>query len=189
MGRQPSLTARISLMFMLVVAIVLTAAGLIFTHLSHKHFQMMDQMALEEKLHAAENTLKTLSSVADIGLLHPQLKALLSAHEELVAVIQDHAGNELFASSSQRTIPAQFSSEKAGQIWEWHDQEHMFRGLTDHVTLPEEPPLTIMVALDVTMHMTFFESLQKWFWIGLVCSALISAALGWVVVRDRKSVV
>ncbi|MCG7373951.1 heavy metal sensor histidine kinase [Pseudomonas luteola] len=183
MGRQPSLTARISLMFMLVVAIVLTAAGLIFTHLSHKHFQMMDQMALEEKLHAAENTLKTLSSVADIGLLHPQLKALLSAHEELVAVIQDHAGNELFASSSQRTIPAQFSSEKAGQIWEWHDQEHMFRGLTDHVTLPEEPPLTIMVALDVTMHMTFFESLQKWFWIGLVCSALISAALGWVVVR------
>jgi len=33
----------------------------------------------------------------------------------------------------------------------------------------------------VTQHMSFFETLERWFWIGLVISALVSAALGWMV--------
>ncbi|PKL98291.1 MAG: two-component sensor histidine kinase, partial [Gammaproteobacteria bacterium HGW-Gammaproteobacteria-9] len=33
-------------------------------------------------------------------------------------------------------------------------------------------------------HTHFFDTLQRWFWIGLVISALFSAALGWVVARS-----
>jgi two-component system heavy metal sensor histidine kinase CusS len=41
-----------------------------------------------------------------------------------------------------------------------------------------------MLALDVTHHLSFFETLQRWFWIGLVVSALVSAGLGWIVARS-----
>lgn len=60
----------------------------------------------------------------------------------------------------------------------------MYRGMTAQISSPDQPePLTVLLILDITNHMHFFETLQRWFWIGLVISALVSAALGWVVAR------
>lgn len=61
----------------------------------------------------------------------------------------------------------------------------MYRGLTAEINIPGlAAPLTLLLVLDVTHHMAFFEALQRWFTIGLVISALVSAALGWVVARS-----
>jgi two-component system heavy metal sensor histidine kinase CusS len=58
----------------------------------------------------------------------------------------------------------------------------MFRGVTAQAMVAgQDKPLTVILIFDVTQHMSFFATLQRWFWIGLVISALVSAALGWMV--------
>ena len=57
-----SLTARMSLMFMLAVIAVLTVAGLSFNELSRHHFMMLDQQTLDEKLESTQQILSNTRS-------------------------------------------------------------------------------------------------------------------------------
>lgn len=48
----------------------------------------------------------------------------------------------------------------------------------------EAEPLTAWLSMDITSHMHFVETLRWWLVIGLAISALVSAALGWLVARS-----
>ena len=177
-----SLTTRMSLMFMLAVTAVLTVAGVSFNHLSQHHFKMLDQEALNEKLHSTQRILGELKSTDQFGELKPELQALLGAHRNLTAVILDDDGRLLFADPGPLNVPEEFLTTTNNNFWEWQNQEQMFRGLTAQAMVTgRDKPLTVILISDVTEHMFFFETLQRWFWIGLVISALVSAGLGWLV--------
>ena len=177
-----SLTTRMSLMFMLAVTAVLTVAGVSFNHLSQHHFKMLDQEALNEKLHSTQRILGELKSTDQFGELKPELQALLGAHRNLTAVILDDDGRLLFADPGPVNVPEEFLTTTNNNFWEWQNQEQMFRGLTAQAMVTgRDKPLTVILISDVTEHMFFFETLQRWFWIGLVISALVSAGLGWLV--------
>ena len=75
--RQLSLTARMSLMFMLAVIAVLTIAGLSFNLLSQYHFKMLDRQVLSEKLQATQQILNNGQGAASFTQQLPQLRALL----------------------------------------------------------------------------------------------------------------
>ncbi|MBT8764850.1 heavy metal sensor histidine kinase [Metapseudomonas boanensis] len=183
--RHLSLTARMSLMFMLAVTAVLTVAGLSFNHLSQRHFKSLDRQILVEKLESAQSILQGLPSVTDFTELKPQLSALLGAHRDLAAIILDSHGKVLFAEPAMVNVPQGLRVRSAPTMWEWEDQEFMYRGLTAELNVPGlTAPLTLLLVLDVTHHMAFFEALQRWFIIGLIISALVSAGLGWVVARS-----
>ncbi len=180
-----SLTARMSLMFMLAVTAVLTVAGLSFNHLSQRHFKSLDYQVLVEKLESTQSILLGLPSVTSIAELKPQLNALLGAHRDLAAIILDSEGKVLFAEPAMVNVPQGVRVRSTPTMWEWQDQAVMYRGLTAEIKIPGlAAPLTLLLVLDVTHHMAFFEALQRWFTIGLVISALVSAALGWVVARS-----
>ncbi len=180
-----SLTTRMSLMFMLAVTAVLTIAGLSFNHLSQHHFKMLDQQTLNEKLYSTQRILGELRSVDQFSELKPQLQALLGAHRDLTALILNSDGKLLFADPGPVNVPEQFRLTTNKSVWEWQDQEQMFRGMTAQATMVgQEKPLSVILIFDVTQHMAFFKTLQQWFWIGLVISALVSAALGWMVARS-----
>lgn len=183
--RRLSLTVRLSLMFMLAVTAVLTVAGLGFNHLSQLHFKSLDQHTLLEKLQSSQSILGALPSIDAFDEAKPQLQALLGAHRELTAIILDSNAKVLFADPAQVSIPERFRTSAGQRDWEWQDQEQMFRGMTAQVAVTgQEKPLTVILVLEVTHHMSFFVTLQRWFWIGLVISALVSAGLGWVVARS-----
>ncbi|WP_095151895.1 heavy metal sensor histidine kinase [Pseudomonas sp. Irchel s3b5] len=180
-----SLTTRMSLMFMLAVTAVLTIAGLGFNNLSRHHFKMLDQQALNEKLHSTQRILGELKNIDQFNELKPELQALLGAHRDLTALILDVDDKLLFADPQPMKVPKEFLSVTTNTVWEWQDQKHMFRGLTAQAMVNgHDKPLTVILILDVTHHMAFFETLQRWFWIGLAISALVSAALGWMVARS-----
>ena len=180
--KRMSLTSRMSLMFMLAVTAVLTIAGLSFNNLSQHHFKMLDQQALSEKLHSTQRILTGLNSIDQFSDVKPELEALLGAHRDLTAIIIDGDGKLLFADPGSIDVPEEFRTIPNSNVWEWREQEKMFRGVTAHVIVTgQDRPLTVMLIFDVTQHMSFFETLERWFWIGLVISALISAALGWMV--------
>ena len=180
-----SLTTRMSLMFMLAVTAVLTVAGVSFNRLSQHHFKMLDQEALNEKLHSTQRILGELKSTDQFGELKPELQALLGAHRNLTAVILGDDGRLLFADPGPVNVPEEFLTTTNNNFWEWQNQEQMFRGLTAQAMVTgRDKPLTVILVFDVTEHMFFFETLQRWFWIGLVISALVSVGLGWLVARS-----
>ncbi|SDU27769.1 two-component system, OmpR family, heavy metal sensor histidine kinase CusS [Pseudomonas pohangensis] len=183
--RQLSLTARMSLMFMSAVIAVLVIAGLSFYMLSQHHFQELDRQALVEKLESTRQILGKARNSENLENELPQLRALLGAHQDLLAIIVSGDGSVLFADSSATAIPKSFRHAAEQDLWAWQDGEQLFRGMTAQVTAPgQTAPLTILLALDVTNHAHFFVTLQRWFWIGLIICALLSAALGWVVARS-----
>jgi two-component system, OmpR family, heavy metal sensor histidine kinase CusS len=174
-----SLTARMSLMFMSVVIAVLVAAGLGFNMLSQHHFKMLDQQALGEKLESTRYILGNADG-ANLAAELPQLQALLGAHQDLAATILSGDGTVLFTESAAVKIPDIARRTESG-MWDWQDGEHTYQGVTAKIQVPGQPlPLTAILALDVTSHAHFLDTLQRWFWIGLTLSALVSAALGWV---------
>ena len=180
-----SLTARMSLMFMFAVIAVLTVPGLSFNELSRHHFMMLDQQTLDEKLESTQQILSNTRSHADLEEVLPQLKALLGAHHDLAAIILANDGTVLFAEPLPFNIPEKYRLNPDHGMWAWEENGHMYRGMTAQVSTPDQPAfLTALLILDVTNHVHFFETLQRWFWIGLVISALVSAALGWVVARS-----
>lgn len=180
--KRMSLTSRMSLMFMFAVTAVLTVAGLSFNNLSQHHFKMLDQQALNEKLHSTQRILGELNSIDQFSNFKPELEALLGAHRDLTALIIDGEGRLLFADPGPVDVPEKFRTATNNNVWEWRSYEQMFRGVTAQaVVAGQEKPLTVILIFDVTQHMSFFETLERWFWIGLVISALVSAALGWLV--------
>lgn len=180
-----SLTARMSLMFMSAVIAVLTVAGLSFNMLSQHHFKMLDRQALVEKLESAKHILNNARGEASLSEELPQLRALLGAHQDLAATILASDGSVLFSDPRAVEVPERFRRENEQSMWEWQNGQHMYRGMTEQISVADQAePLTALLILDVTNHTHFFDTLQRWFWIGLVISALFSAALGWVVARS-----
>ncbi|WP_312976607.1 heavy metal sensor histidine kinase [Stutzerimonas nitrititolerans] len=180
--RRLSLTARMALMFMSVVVLVLAMAGLSFNLLSQHHFEELDRQALVEKL---ESTKHILGSSPTFEEVLPQLHALLGAHQDLAAVILRADGKALFSNPGAAELPERFRHADWQNMWEWQHDGHLYRGMTTQISMMDQSePLTALLLLDVTTHTHFFETLRRWFVVGLIISALISAALGWVVARS-----
>ena len=179
-----SLTARMSLMFMLAVVSVLTVAGVSFSEFSRRHFWMQDQQTITEKLDSIQQILMSANANLESSHIRLELNALLGAHHELESIITTTDGNVLFSNSTITNLPQQFSQESAG-MWEWGDHGRLYRGMTARVG-PQSGPssATAVLILDVTSHSHFFVTLERWFWIGLAISAIASGALGVVVVRS-----
>ncbi|WP_410480332.1 heavy metal sensor histidine kinase [Pseudomonas sp. DCA-1] len=179
-----SLTARMSLMFMLAVVSVLTVAGVSFSELSRRHFWMQDQQTITEKLDSIQQILMASNSNLESSHVRLELNALLGAHHELEAVITTTEGIVLFSNSHISNLPTPFSQENA-DMWRWEHNGRLYRGMTARVG-PQSGPhsATATLILDVTSHSHFFMMLERWFWIGLAISAITSGALGVVVVRN-----
>jgi two-component system heavy metal sensor histidine kinase CusS len=172
-------------MFMFSVTVVLTIAGVSFNHLSQRHFEMLDQQTLDEKLNSTQRILGELHNVDQFSELKPQLEALLGAHRDLTAIILNSDGKLFFSGPGPVNVPERFRTRLSNTMWEWQDQEQIYRGVTAQAVVSgQDKPLTVILIFDVTQHMFFFKTLQRWFWIGLVISALISAGLGWMVARS-----
>ncbi|MFI8479175.1 heavy metal sensor histidine kinase [Pseudomonas sp. NPDC078700] len=182
--RRYSLTTRMSMMFMLGVITVLVVAGLSFHALAKHHFKMLDQQTLNEKVASAQHILSGIQNKQQFNNAEPQLNALLGAHEDLAAFILDKGGEVIFSAPESFKLPAEYLGPTRQRMFEWEAGGHLYRGLSADV--PEENQSvaqTVLLIIDVTTHQHFFEMLQRWFWLGLVLSALMSAGLGYLVAR------
>ena len=183
--RRMSLTSRLSWLFMLAVSAVLLVAGLSFYHLSQAHFKAIDQHTLSEKLQATELILQQLPAPAQFEQARPALRNLLGAHRDLSALITDSEGRVLLAEPPSLRIASAQPGAGDGHIWQWQEQQRMFRGLSKTLRLPgQSSAIRVMLVLDVSPHMVFFSLLQQWFWLGLLISAVLSAGLGWLVASN-----
>lgn len=174
-----SLTARLSLMFMLAVTGALGVAGAFFYQLSLHHFDELDRGTLDDKLQATRQLLRGVEDMAQFDALRPQLDALLGGHRDLAVRVVDSGGRILFAVEAAAP-EAHLYGSAADQS---RPDERAWRRRAVVVDVAGQP-VSIELALDVTTHRLFFYTLTGWFWGALVLSALLSAGLGWLLVRS-----
>jgi|TARA_R100000935_G_scaffold28393_1_gene48755 two-component system heavy metal sensor histidine kinase CusS len=178
MMKQLSLTARLSLMFMLAVTGVLGAAGFFFFQLSQHHFDELDRHTLEDKLQASRQLLRGLDDLAGFDALRPQLQALLGGHSDLAVRIVDAEGQVLFAASG-----AAYAVETHAHGSVSADMPRVWRRRAAVIEVAGRP-LSIELALDITTHKVFLNTLAGWLWGALVLCALLSGGLGWLLARS-----
>lgn len=182
---QWSLTARMSLMFMLAVVLVLTIAGLCFSLFSQYHFRLLDQQILTDKLDSSQRLLQQVKTREDLQRISPQLQLLLGARPDLSALLVSAQGQVLFATERHPELPPALDLAAPHSMQSWQTGGQLYQGLSAHLSLPAwQEPVRLLLSLDVTTHAHFFETLQRWFWLGLLLSAVASAALGWVAVYN-----
>ncbi|WP_213663735.1 heavy metal sensor histidine kinase [Stutzerimonas stutzeri] len=177
-----SLTARLSLMFMLAVTGVLAAAGYFFGQLSQHHFDELDRHSLHEKLEAGRRLLSGLDDLQDFERVRPQLQALLGGHSEMRGFVFDETGAQLYP-EARRALAEPRLLELVGQrAGELQLDGRVWRGEAGHVLIGSQR-LTLLVLLDVTVHKAFFHTFSGWLWGALVLCAALSGLLGWLLVR------
>ncbi|MCQ4303168.1 two-component sensor histidine kinase [Stutzerimonas frequens] len=178
-----SLTARLSLMFMLAVTGVLAAAGYFFHQLSERHFNELDQHTLHEKLRAGEALLGELQADDDFERLRPRLQALLGGHSEIRGFVFDAAGRQLFP----EPLPGGADPSLVALAAE-HDGELSLDGRLWRAEVAQVPvgqtALMLLILLDVTVHKAFFHTFSGWLWGALILCAVLSGLLGWLLVRS-----
>lgn len=177
-----SLTARLGGLFMLAMTGVLLAAGLTVHQLTREHFIELDSHALHETLAASQRLLADLPDVPALAARHAALQAVLGSRQDLRAELFDAQGRLHFAHPGQGAIPAAFR-QRQGELWDWHSEGRLLRGLSAELPVANGPPLLLMLALDVTHHAEFFAVLERWLWLALGICGLLGAGLGWLVAR------
>jgi two-component system heavy metal sensor histidine kinase CusS len=184
--KRVSLTFRLSMMFVCAVVAVLVVAGFTFDAFSRHHFKALDRQAMTEKLESIRQIMDGEAGSADSSEVVLQLQALLGAHQELSASIVTEGGRTIFATPNGAVQPPAAAVHEAEEdMLEWTAGGHMYRGMRAQVHLVNEAePLTAWLSMDITSHMHFVETLRWWLVIGLAISALVSAALGWLVARS-----
>lgn len=176
-----SLTARLSLMFMLAVGSVLLLAGLAFNLASHHHFIQLDQDDLQQKHHAVVTLLRNLRADTPLSVLQEELSLLLGEHGDIQARLWQ--GPTLIWSSSHmpeigHTLPA------TDQLWDWQQGDEQYRGLVSQIISPGfSAPWQLQLLKNVTVHEHFFQQFRTGLWLGLLGCLLLSGLLGWWVVR------
>ncbi|KGK83631.1 heavy metal sensor histidine kinase [Pseudomonas stutzeri] len=179
---QLSLTARLSLMFMLAVTGVLAAAGYFFGQLSQHHFDELDRHTLHEKLEAASRLLGGLEDAQAFAQVRPQLQALLGGHSEMRGFIFDETGAQLYPEAPRAMAEPQLLELVGRRAGELQLDGRVWRGEAGHVRVGSQR-LTLLVLLDVTVHKAFFHTFSGWLWGALVLCAALSGLLGWALVR------
>ncbi len=178
-----SLTARLSLMFMLAVTGVLAAAGYFFGQLSEHHFDELDRHTLHEKLEASRRLLTGLDDLEHFERVRPQLQVLLDGHSEMRGFVFDEVGTQLFPRPEQQAAEPSLLMLIGENEGELTLEGRVWRGEAGYVEVGGRG-LKLLVMLDVTAHKAFFHTFSGWLWAALVLCALLSGLLGWLLVRS-----
>jgi two-component system, OmpR family, heavy metal sensor histidine kinase CusS len=182
MLRSLSLTARLTVLFTTVAAAVVMGLGIVFVRAADRHFEELDRMALQDKLHLIESILLSSPTPAET---RDRLAESLSHHHGLFALVQDQNGGELFRSTgfqppSPATAPG--TNAQSATLQAWHDTQREYRGLGISISLGEgsRDRLNAFVALDTVHHSNFRDELWRTLAIYAAAATVLIGFLGWL---------
>lgn len=185
------MTARLTMLFVLVSSMVLMTLGFVIAASVDKHFEDQDMEVLTGKMALARHTLEKLGPMNDMGAVMQSLDNSLVGHHGLELMVIGSNQQILFSNTTQAfsisaiTHSAQHGSSKPA-IWKSNGQS--YRGIAAQATigLPDyaQVPVTVAVAIAIVHHQVFMASFQRTLWAFIVVAAVLSGVLGWVVARN-----
>lgn len=182
MLRSLSLTARLTVLFTTVAAAVVMGLGLVFARAADRHFEELDRMALQDKLHLIESILLSSSTTADTN---DRLAEALSHHHGLFVLIRGIDGEELLRSADFQPPPleaAPGARPDSNRLQTWRDIGREYRGLGMSIPLDRTPGVTAeaFVALDTVHHANFRTELWRTLALYAGAATLLIGILGWL---------
>jgi two-component system heavy metal sensor histidine kinase CusS len=177
-----SLTSRIALVFMLVVTVVLMTAAISFNYFCQLHFERKDAQVLTKKSSAVERTLRS-SNIVNQETASRIDEIIEQSFGFAIAVVVN--GNTLYV-HVPKNAPESFlpvTSSTNNDRWSADYGGNQYSGVTRTIELAEGQSAVIQVASDITHRVHFFDMIQQWFALTLVISALLSGALGVLLIK------
>lgn len=188
MRRPTTLTFRLTVMFTLVSAAVLLGLGVLVAMATNKHFTELDRNYLEDKLQLLERIVGESVGIDDLAR---RLHAVQNSHQGLFLRLE-RDGAPIFKSAAI-DFPAELRSDPAlAQVSEWQTGPLSLRGMGREIEVHnpllgpafEGRRLRIDVAIDTAIHAHFMTELRLKLLLYLVLAMIVSAHLGWWVVRS-----
>ncbi|MDD2883241.1 MAG: heavy metal sensor histidine kinase [Rhodoferax sp.] len=182
MRRRLSLTARITLMFAAMSAVLLLGFATLFTNALERHFVELDREELDGKLQLVRNKVKRVDSPQGLSGLPEQISDAFVGHSNVLFTLFGPDGTVLLAKDAV-AFPLNYLKQTG--MFEWQHDTHRYRGITSMMTTggSQSVQLSIAIAIDTATHAHFLGLLQDLLLTFVAGATLLSGLLGWVVAR------
>lgn len=196
MRRFTSLTARLSILFgVVMISTWLTACFLLIQALG-AYFAKQEDADIQGKLQLATNFLQMEfnRNTPDWHILNKQIDDALAGHQGIYILIHDPQKKILVDShprTSQKPL-AIFSfddTDTETKIKEWTEQGKSFRSIATQISLNADIrktgsiPFVINVTMDITDHQHFIHQMKLWLYWFTAGLVLVSIFLAWAATR------
>lgn len=185
---QNSITARITLIFAVMSAVIMIAIGTVASYLIEKHFAEEDLSEINGKLELIQNAFNQVVSSKDLEKLPRKLSDALVGHHALTVVVSESGGRLLFQTPHAHfpveilaAEPTTGDTQKAPLLHKWKMQGQVYRGLTVQLNtdIPNAKPLQVAIAIDIAHHERFISHFQQALWLYLLIGIVFMALTGW----------
>lgn len=183
-----SMTARLTVLFVLVSSSVLLVLGFVVAASVEKHFEEQDKEVLIGKMGLVQHTLEKLRSRGDLAAVMQSLDDALVGHHGLDVMVVG-ADQQLLFSSTLHPFALDLVRATALQMplkpTIWLRDGQRYRGIAAPVAtgLADGLPVTVAVAIDILHHQEFMQSFQRTLWAFIAAAAALASVLGWAAAR------
>ncbi|MBN2873095.1 MAG: heavy metal sensor histidine kinase [Halothiobacillaceae bacterium] len=187
-----SLTARLTLLFVLVSSSVLIGLGWLLNAAVERHFIEMDRGLLEGKVEVLERLLASPPQAGEIQALDDAVIDMFRSDPELKIFVQT-VGGSLILAPPDLPFPEQAIDrqrvDQADMIFSWRNGGSRYRGLatTMQTALPDLAPLLVVVAINIDHHERFMARYGRTLSVFIPVAAFLSGLLGWWAARRGLS--
>lgn len=189
MFARTTLTVRLTVLYTLVSAAVLSALAGLVLFSSQRHFVELDRGFLNEKAQWLE---EMVASVMDVGTFTLRLAELENSHHGFH--LQAWSGETRVFGSMTLNAPGDLLTGELPQgVKDWEGDGRPLRGIALRLNLrtekPQEitSPLRVILAVDIHHHLEFLKSLAKTLATFVAVGTLVSGVLGWWAARTGLS--
>jgi two-component system heavy metal sensor histidine kinase CusS len=185
---RPSITRRLTLLFVIASSIVLLALGLVIASSVQQHFEDLDMEVLIGKMELTRHALSMLKSPADLEQLTQQLDHSLVGHHGLEVMVIGANQAVLFATPNANFAPDLITSSARQTPLQprlWTLGAQTYRGIAAEVStgISAQSRVTVGVATDIAHHQTYMRSFLQTLWLFVAGAAALTGVLGWIVAR------
>lgn len=186
-----SLTARLTALYTLVSALVLVGLGVLVALATERHFVELDRDYLKDKIALIQ---KIIQETGQGEASLRQLSGVLASHHGLF--IELRQGEQVVFATREGVFPTSVRSVNASVVTtDWSLGEQTLRGMnatvafptTSAPSMPPDPPMQVMVALDTAHHTHFMNGLIQTLVLYLLVAIVFSGFLGWWAARSGLS--
>ncbi|MBS0553185.1 MAG: heavy metal sensor histidine kinase, partial [Proteobacteria bacterium] len=185
-GVRLSLTARLALLFAAATASVLVVVAVVLGRAVETHFDELDAHELAGRMTLIGNLLQRSAKADALQTLPQRLDDALAGVDTVAVLVRDAAGETIYAFQPASFEPAQLAGgalPAAGAAWTRDGRRYIGREASLRLPAQQgEAPavLGVSVALDVSHHLHFLDTVRNRLWLGISLAAVAAALLGWV---------
>ena len=189
--RPRSITFRLTLFFSTASMAVLLVVGYLIGAVVDAHFEEQDLAELGGKLELVRHTLAKVRTPADMSILPQSLSDALVGHHGLSVAVVGSERKLLFKSRGAAfpaTLlgsgpPEDSSARERPVVWEQDGQGYRGIAAAAVTGVAGQPPVAVVVALNIEHHRVFMEAFQKSLWLAIAASIALIALFGWIAAR------